>query len=98
MGGGLTCPADAGVLARLGWRAGHSPDRRWATSPGTWTHPGGTRLLCPVCHRPARPISASQHLCHHCRRPYYKAKGIMHKVQVQALDQPEAFAIAQKST
>ena len=28
------------VLARWGWRAGHSPDRRWATSPGTWPHPG----------------------------------------------------------
>ena len=28
------------VLARLGCRAGHSPDNRWATSPGTWPQPG----------------------------------------------------------
>jgi len=28
------------VVARLGWSAGHSPERRWATSPGTRPQPG----------------------------------------------------------
>ena len=28
------------VTTRWGWRAGHSPDCRWATSPGTCPHPG----------------------------------------------------------
>ena len=68
------------VTTRWGWRAGHSPDCRWATSPGTCPHPGRrhapilfiscTRLLCPVSSKPAGPIPATQHLSHHCGWPH----------------------------
>ena len=52
------------VTTRWGWRAGHSPDCRWATSPGTCPHPGRR-------HAPILFISNPEH--------FFCSSKLMHK-------------------